>query len=422
MESIRHLNEPKGNAIRERLDKCVGRGQRTYTPSLIAVEKAKGCFVWTVDRRKLIDFTSGVLVVNLGYAHAGFERLYRRYLAGLPRSSYNMVAPVEVEAAERLIKSMKHSKAQKILWAASGSEGIQKAMWSALHRHPDRPIMLATRGGFHGKKGLAGDVTGESSSNPNVRFISFPMYEEKPPSFYQAELDALAAEYPDRIALLVTEPYLGAKGSFHPPKWYHQLVQAWCEKHDVALIFDEVQSSFGRTGNMYGFQTYGVQPDLVVLGKGLGNGEPVAAVVGRADLIDSLDYGEASDTYSGNPHACAAVCAVFDVFKQERIVDNCRRMAKVMQRGLNALKGRFSFIKAVRGEGLVYGIEMCDDATANACVLEAYYGIGKMGVHLLGPLAGKVLRVSPPLIVARDELRLAFEILETAWARVKASS
>jgi 4-aminobutyrate aminotransferase-like enzyme len=138
MESIRHPREPKGNAVRGRLGKCVGRGQRTYTPSQLAVEKAKGCWLWTVDGRKLIDFTSGVLVVNLGYAHAGFERLYKKYLGGLPRSSYNMVAPVEVEAAERLIKSMRSPKAQKILWAASGSEGIQKAMWAALHRYPEQ--------------------------------------------------------------------------------------------------------------------------------------------------------------------------------------------------------------------------------------------------------------------------------------------
>jgi len=418
-ECIQHKNEPRGNAMRRRLDQVVGRGLRTYTPSQLVVERAKGCYIWTVDGRKLIDFTSGVLVANLGHAHAEFERLYRKYLAALPRNAYNMVAPVEVEAAERLLKSLGYAKAQKVLWAASGSEGIQKAMWAALHRYPDRPIMVATRGGFHGKKGLAGDVTGETSQNPNVRFISFPMYEEQPPSFYQAELDALAAEYPGKIALLITEPYLGAKGSFHPPKWYHQLLQGWCEQHDIAFIFDEVQSCHGRTGNMYGFQSYGVQPDLVVLGKGLGNGEPVAAAVGRADLIDSLDYGDASDTYSGNPHACAAVCATFDVFKRERIVQNCRAMTKVMQRGLHALKDRFPFVKAVRGEGLVYGVEICDDQTANACVLEAYSGIGKMGVHFLGPLAGKVLRVSPPLIITREDLNAAFEIIQTAWSRIQ---
>jgi len=419
METIFHPREPKGNAIRKRLDKVVGRGLRTYTPSQLVVKKAKGCHIWTVDGRKLVDFTSGVLVANLGHGHPLFERLYRHYAAGLPRNAYNMIAPVEVEASERLIKSMRNPKAQKVLWAASGSEGIQKAMWAALHRHPDRPIMVATRGGFHGKKGLAGEVTGESSVNPNVRWISFPMYEAKPPAFYQAELDTIAEAHPGRIALLITEPYLGAKGSFHPPKWYHKLLQEWCEKHDVALIFDEVQACHGRTGRMYGFQTYGVRPDLVVLGKGLGNGEPVAAVVGRADLIDSLHYGEASDTYSGNPRACAAVCATFDVFEQERIVDHCRAMAAVMRRGLDALMKRFPFIKAVRGEGLVYGIEMIDDETANRCVLEAYYGNGKSGVHFLGPLAGKVLRVSPPLIITEYELQTAFALIETAWRRIE---
>lgn len=416
--SIAHPGESAANAVRSKLDKFVGKGQRTFTPSQLTVAKARGCRIWTVDGRSLIDFTSGVLVANLGYGHPKFEMLYRKYAAGLPRNAYNMVAPIEVEAAERIVKSMRSPKAEKVLWGASGSEAIQKAMWAALHHHPERPIMLATRGGFHGKKGLAGDVTGETSKNPNVRFISFPMYEERTPAFYRAELDALAKEFPGKIALLITEPYLGAKGSFHPPKWYHPLLQAWCEKHGVALIFDEVQACHGRTGNMYAFQTYGVQPDLVVLGKGLGNGEPVAAAVGRADLIDSLTYGEASDTYSGNPRACAAICATFDVFKEERVVENCRKMAKRVQAGFKGLMKQFPFIKAVRGEGLVYGIEMEDDAIANRCVLEAYHGAGKTGVHFLGPLAGKVLRVSPPLVITQKELDAAFAILEKAWQRI----
>lgn len=278
--------------------------------------------------------------------------------------------------------------------------------------------MLATRRGFHGKKGLAGDVTGERSPNPNVRFISFPMDDPKPQSFYEDELDALAREFPNKIALLITEPYLGAAGSFHPPKWYHQMLQAWCEAHDVAFIFDEVQACHGRTGNMYAFETYGVQPDLVVLGKGLANGEPAAASVGRADLIDSLKYGEASDTFSGNPRACAAICATFDVFAEENIVARCQAIAPQIRARLERLVDKFPFVKAVRGEGLVYGVEMADDATANRCVLEAYLGEGDKGVHFLGPLAGKVLRVSPPLVLTENEAEEAFEILDRAWARV----
>lgn len=415
---ILHEGEPKSNEIRARLDACVGVGQRTYSPTQLVIKAAEGCVLRTADDRELFDFTSGVLVANLGHAHPRFEAFYRQYAMGLPRNAYNMIAEIEVLAAERLLTTLAIPKAQKLLWAASGSEGIQKAMWAALHKHPDRPIMVATRGGFHGKKGLASDVTGETSPNPNVRFISFPMKEERHQSFYQSELDALAAEFPGKIALLITEPYLGARGSFHPPAWYHQMLQAWCEKQDIAFIFDEVQSCHGRTGNMFAYQSYGVVPDLVVMGKGLGNGEPVAAVAGRADLIDALAYGEASDTYSGNPRACAAVCAVLDVFETEGIVEKCRAVAPLVRGRLDLLKQKFPFVVDVRGEGLVYGVEIQDDATANRCVLEAYRGTGVQGVHLLGPLAGKVLRVSPPLVASAKDLEAAFGILESAWERI----
>lgn len=420
MHSVtQHPGETIGNAIRLERERLVGRGQSTYTPTELVVAKAKGCYLWTVDGRRLTDFTSGVLVTNLGHAHKGFERAYKEYIGKLPRSAYNMLTELEVKAAKRLIKAMDMPNAQKVLWAASGSEGIQKAMWAAMHRYPDRHILLATRGGFHGKKGLAGEVTGETSPNPNVRFISFPLDDDKPQSFYEAELEALAAEFPNKIALLITEPYLGARGSYHPPKWYHQLLQRWCREHEIPFIFDEVQACHGRTGSMFAFQSYEVEPDLVVMGKGLANGEPAAAVVGRADLIDSLNYGEASDTFSGNPHALAAICATLDVFKEEKVVKHCRAMAKIMRRHLQAVVDEFPFLTTFRGEGLVYGLEASDDVTANRLVLEAYRGTGKKGVHFLGPLAGKVLRISPPLVISERELDEAFGILKRAWSRIE---
>lgn len=419
-DSIQIPGETLSNEYRSRLDAVVGRGQSTYTPTQIVVEQVRGSRLWTMDGRELIDFTSGVLVSNLGYSHPRFEELYETYVAGLPRNGYNMVTSVLVEASERLVASMGIPKLAKCMWAASGSEGIQKAMWMALHLHPERSILVATRGGFHGKKGLAGDVSGEKSPNPNVRFISFPMGDDKPQSFYQEELDALAAEFPGKIALLITEPYLGARGSYHPPKWYHKMLQAWCEKHDIPFIFDEVQSCFGRTGEMYAFETYGVQPDLVVLGKGLASGVPAAAVVGRADLVDSLNFGEGSDTFSATPAACAAVCATLQVFQEERIVDHCKAIAEKIRAGFESLQQEFSFIREVRGEGLVYGIEITDAATANRCVVEAYLGVNGKGVHFLGPLAEKVLRVSPPLVITEEEVDEAFRLLRAAWARVSA--
>jgi 4-aminobutyrate aminotransferase-like enzyme len=245
------------------------------------------------------------------------------------------------------------------------------------------------------------------------------MGEEKPQAFYQQELDALATEFPDQIALCITEPYLGAAGSYHPPTWYHQMLQKWCEDIGAAFIFDEVQACHGRTGNMYAFESYECQPDLVVLGKGLGNGEPAAAVVGRADLIDSFTWGEASDTFSGTPRACAAVCATLDVFEEQNVVENCRAMAPKVRAGFERLQKQFPFIQDIRGEGLVYGIDIVDAETANRCVMEAYNGADEgVGVHFLGPLSKKVLRVSPPLVITEDELNEGLAVLDKAWARV----
>lgn len=416
--SIEHAGEPKGNAIRAAHAAWVGRAGQTYTPTQMVVARAEGAELTTADGHRLIDFTSGVLVCNLGYAHPGFERRYGDYLGELPRNAYSMITSIQVEASRRLVESIGLPTAEKVLWAASGSEGIQKAMWAALHRYPDRPIMAATRGGFHGKKGLANDVTGVTSANPNVRFVSFPMDANDTPAPFRAELDALWEESEGGVALFITEPYLGAHGSYHPPAWYHPLVQEWCRAHEVPLIFDEVQACFGRTGNMYAFESYGVEPDLVVLGKGMASGEPAAAVVGRADLIDALDYGEASDTFSGTPMACAAVCATLDVFEEERIVDGCRALAPVMRDCLEDLAARFPFIRAVRGEGLVYGVEMDSPETANRCVLEAYRGESGRGVHFLGPLAGKVIRVSPPLNLSHEALDEARDLLCRSWARL----
>ncbi len=413
LEPITHADEPGGNAVRTRLAAAEGRGQHTYTPTQTVVTRAEGSVLHTADGRRLIDFAAGVLVANIGHNHAGFEARLRAYLAGLPRTSYNFLTPVQAEAAERLAASTGLPQ-RKVLWAASGSEGVQKAMWCARHRYPERPIMLATCGGFHGKKGLAGDVT-MGGTHPDVRWVSFPRNDAMGPADLQRELDALARQYPGRISLLITEPYLGAAGSYHPPAWYHPLLQDWCRAHDVALIFDEVQSCHGRTGRMYAFETYGVAPDLVVLGKGLGSGVPVAAVVGRADLIDALDYGEASDTFSANPEACAAVCATLDVFEQEDIVARAAATGKDLHARLETLMRQTPGAMAVRGEGMVYGLEF--DTPARACdyVLAAYHASAGTGVHFLGPLAGKVLRVSPPLTIDAPTLDEAFALLHAAW-------
>src|SRR5262249_6690816 len=156
----------------------------------------------------------------------------------------------------------------------------------------------------------------------------------------------------------ITEPYLGGGGSYHPPKEYLQLLQTFCREHDIVFVLDEVQSNFGRTGAMFAFETYGLEPDIVVLGKSLGNGVPVAAAAGRADLFGSMDYGEGSDTWSANPLSCAAVLATLDEFASQDVLGRSRQASRTLETGLLGLK-ELPFIARVRGEpgGMVWGVE-----------------------------------------------------------------
>jgi 4-aminobutyrate aminotransferase-like enzyme len=298
-------------------------------------------------------------------------------------------------------------------------------------------MIVATRYGFHGKKGLAGAVTGcetDHERDPRVRFISFPMSEcadvsqrgqTFDPAPYRRELDALVHQYGRRLGVLITEPYLGGGGSYHPPALYLQTLQAFCREHDLIFILDEVQANFGRTGALFAYESYGLEPDIVVLGKGLGNGVPVSAAVGRADVFASLDYGEGSDTWSANSLGCAAVLATIEEFAARDVLGQSRRSSSVIEDGLLRLK-KLPFVSRVRGEkgGMVWGVEFGDHGGriasewTNAAVLACYQGEGARGdgIHLMGPLARKVVRIAPPLVITEPQSREVMELMNRLLA------
>jgi 4-aminobutyrate aminotransferase/(S)-3-amino-2-methylpropionate transaminase len=452
-EPLHHPHESTSNTIRDGIARYEPCALRTYTPTQAVLARSAGVFHWTPEGRRLYDFTSGVLVANLGHNSQSWMRRFMQHMGwsafpasgdyspALPLTAYNAATPVEIEATRRLIEMLQSRRGgqrlQQVLWAASGSEAVQKALWAALARDRTRNMIVATRFGFHGKKGLAGAVTGSETDrerDPRVRFISFPMVEcadlnQRGQPFdaapYRRELDALLQQFGRRLCALITEPYLGGGGSYHPPADYLHLLQAFCREHDLVFILDEVQSNFGRTGHMFAYETYGLGPDIVVLGKGLGNGVPVAAAVGRADLFASLEYGEASDTWSANPLACAAVLATLEEFAAGGVLARCRHSSAIIEEGLVPLK-KLPFIAHVRGEkgGMVWGVEFCNHAGrtaaewANAAVLACYQGEGNNGdgIHLLGPLARKVLRIAPPLVISEGEARTAMDLMNRLMA------
>src|SRR5438132_1977764 len=263
---LHHPGEHSSNKNRELTARLEPRALRTYTPTRAVLAKSAGVYHWTAEGRRLYDFTSGVLVANLGHNPVSWMERFTQYMgwpqerhgdsatrrhgdqkenpvpsplglrvpasffSALPMTAYNAVTDVETEASRRLIDLLQSRpggrRLQQVFWAASGSEAIQKALWAALAQDRDRQMIIATRYGFHGKKGLAGAVTGcetDHDRDPRVRFVSFPMEEcadvsmrDRPvnPAPYRRELDKLWAELGERIAVLITEPYLGGGGSF----------------------------------------------------------------------------------------------------------------------------------------------------------------------------------------------------------------
>lgn len=447
-QAIQYPGEAESNATRRRLHNAEPSTLRTYTPSLAVLSRSEGAYHWTPEGRKLADFTSGVLVANLGHNPTGWWRRVEQYLGwdversgdhfpAAPLTAYNATTPVEVEACERLLNNLRSqpggTRMEQILWAASGSEAIQKSLWAAMKRRPGEEMIIATRFGFHGKKGLAGAITGcetDPERDPRVRFISFPIDDccdvdrrAQPIDLtnYKRELNQVFGEFGSQICCIVTEPYLGGGGSYHPQPEYLQLIERFCRENDVLFILDEIQSNFGRTGPMYAFTRYGVEPDIVCLGKGMGNGVPVSAAAGRADVFASLSYGAGSDTWSANPLSSAAVLATLDEFDSKDVLVQGQRLSAVLERGLRRLK-ETGVVRHVRGEGCVWGLE-CQavgaksaDEVAVSVVQACYVGDAQgRAIHLLGPLAGRVIRISPPMIMdtaeAEDYLDAMYQIL-----------
>ncbi|HEY1066260.1 MAG TPA: aspartate aminotransferase family protein [Pirellulales bacterium] len=432
--AIQHAGEERSNDVRRIAASSEPSCLRTYTPSLAVIAKSAGCWHWTLDGRKLMDFTSGVLVANLGHNPTRWWQRVQRYMgwpaldaatgeeftAAVPLTTYNAVTPLEAQASQRLAALMRAqpggSRCEQVMWAASGSEAVHKALVTAMAQRPGANIVLATRRGFHGKKGLAAAVTGDEHSpdrDPRVKFISFPTEEcvdvaarreSLDLAAYERELQAQWEAYGSSICALITEPYLGGGGSFHPQKEYLQLLERFCREHDVLFILDEVQANFGRTGSLFAFSEYGVEPDMVVLGKGLGNGIAVSAVVGRADVFARLNFGDGSDTWSGNPLASASVLATLDEFESGDVLAHARRLGALLEKHLLKLQAEVPAIARVRGEALVWGLECAPldgrtaAETAETLVKSCYLGDEEgRAIHLLGPLSGKVVRVSPPL-------------------------
>lgn len=404
---------------------AVPRGLASAHPLLIA--RAEGARVWDTDGREYLDFAAGIGVLNVGHRHPRVVAAVREQLDALTHMACQ-VAMYDgyLTLASRLAALVGGSVARKTLLVTTGAEATENAAKIA-RAYTNRPGIIACAGSFHGRTLLALTMT---SSNPGYRQNFGPfapdIYHVPYPYEYRGwttaraleELDELFATQvtPDRVAAIIVEPQLGEGGFVPAPPEYLRALREVTRRHGIVLILDEIQSGFGRTGRMFGYEHAGIEPDLVCMAKGLGGGLPLAAVVGTAEIMDAPPAPGLGGTYAGNPLACAAALAVLDIFEAEPLVERAARIGATLRAGLETLQQRVPHIGDVRGLGAMLAMELVTDRDTrepDASLAQAVIDRARdRGLILLkcGPHKN-VVRLLPPLVATDADVACALHIL-----------
>ena len=378
----------------------------TYNRYPLVLEKGEGVYLCDTEGKKYLDFAAGIAVQALGYHYPGYDEALKRQIDKLCHTSnlfYNIPA---MEAAEKLVKA---SGMSRVFFTNSGTEAIEGALKTARKyawlkdKREDHEI-IAMKHSFHGRSMGALSVTGneayQAPFRPLVGGIRFADYND---------LDSVRAQLTDRTCAVILETVQGEGGIYPASEEFLRGVKALCEERDILLILDEIQCGMGRTGHMFAWQEYGVEPDVMTCAKALGCGVPVGALTVDSSAKASLVPGDHGTTYGGNPFACAAVSAVFDLFEENQIIDHVRRVSAYLEEKLDALAEAYDFIKERRGKGLIQGLEVQGRPVGEIVVKSQEAGL------LIITAGSNVLRLVPPLIIEKKHVDEMIEKLVSAF-------
>ncbi|HET8833206.1 MAG TPA: 4-aminobutyrate--2-oxoglutarate transaminase [Gemmatimonadales bacterium] len=368
---------PKSRALMARRAKAVPKGVPAVTP--IAIVHAEGAVITDADGNRLIDFGGGIGVVNTGHRHPGVVEAVREQLdhfahVCFPVSTYEPY----VALAERLNRLTPGTHEKRTFFVNSGAEAVENAVKVARF-FTGRQAVLCFEHGFHGRTNLALALTskvmpykkGFGPFAPEVYRIPFPYCyrcSEGPAggrccmaSAARLEQILAATVDPDSVAAVIMELELGEGGFVPAPVEYVQMLAAFCRQHGILFIADEIQTGFGRTGKMFASEHYGLVPDLITTAKSLAGGLPLAAITGRADVMEAPQVGGLGGTYGGNPLACAAALAVIDAMEAERIPAQAQRTGDRVKARFRQWAEQFACIGDVRGLGAMVAMEIVSD-------------------------------------------------------------
>jgi len=408
----------------------VARGVAETHPFFVA--RAEGTRVWDTEGREYLDFIGGIGVLNTGHRHPRVVEAVKRQLDTLMHTCFQVASyDGYVELAARL-NALVAGGPNKTLLLSTGVEATENAVKIA-RAFTSRPGVIAFNGAFHGRTLMGLSLTASSTGyKQNFGPFASEVYHTPFPYEYRgvSSAEALKAlQYvfdarvmPSQVACIIIEPQLGEGGFVPAPVEFMRELRRVCTAHGIVLIIDEIQTGFGRTGKMWAYEHYGIEPDLVTMAKSLGGGLPLSAVVGKAAIMDAPTPGGLGGTYAGNPVACAAALAVLDVFENEHVLAQAERQAATTAAALQALARQHPQIGDVRGLGAMMAIEIVKPADLSPDMASA----GKIvdlarlrGLLLLkSGTAKNVIRLLPPLTTPPDELTRGLDILAGACREV----
>jgi 4-aminobutyrate aminotransferase/(S)-3-amino-2-methylpropionate transaminase len=411
--------------------------QRPAGHDAITWDRGSGSLVWDTDGREYIDFTSGVLVTNIGHAHPAVAAAVALEATRLT-NCYDFHHPLRGETARRIVGYAGPPFEQAALFT-TGAEAIDAAIKIA-RAATGRFEVISFQNAFHGRTmgaagigGLRTTRLGAGPMLPGVYSTPFAYCYRCPIGQTYPEcriacanlLDAIADTHSTgSIAAVVVEAYLGSGGGVVAPPEFYARIRDFCDRTGALLVLDEVQSGFGRTGVWFAFQQLGIVPDLLVTAKGIANGLPLSAVIGRRETFAAVSPGSLGSTYGGNPVSCAAALATMDVLEEEHLPERAARIGAEMLETLRGwqMQGEFPHVGDIRGIGLSFGIEMVEDRAtrepAPERALGVVYAAADAGLLTLPPSGnlGNVVRLAPALNIPDDLLREGLSRLRTVLA------
>ncbi|HDQ04870.1 MAG TPA: acetylornithine transaminase [Deltaproteobacteria bacterium] len=377
---------------------------RTYKRFPVVLTKGLGQKVWDIKGKEYLDFVSGIAVCNLGHSHPGVIAALKEQIDNLTHVSNLYYTQPQTQLAKLLVKN---SFADKVFFCNSGAEANEAAIKLARkYTHEklgdDKFELITMKDSFHGRTLATITATGQEK----FQFGFTPLLEGFKYVPFN-DLLALEKSISGKTCGVMVEPIQGEGGVVIPDGNYLKEVRAICDKHNILLIVDEVQTGIGRTGKLFAYEHAGIEPDIMTLAKALGNGFPVGAMLATDKIAESFTPGNHASTFGGNPLAMAAAYATVKIMLEESIIDNCRKVGAYFLEQLKKLQLKHKIINEVRGKGLMIAASLNIEAAEiiNKCLEKGL---------LINSAGSRTLRFIPPLIITNQDIDRAMEILDDA--------